>query len=139
SRADGVFTYLMNSAHTARTAATLEGLDSTAAVSPMMMCLRCQDPIEARQLARKAIAFYMTLDYYHRAWRSLGFDDTDFADGGSDRLVDAIVAWGSVDAIHERIAAQHDAGAAQVVVIPLNAAGGVKPDWDLLTEIGRNV
>ena len=105
----------------------------------MMMCLRCQDPTEARRLARKAIAFYMNLDYYHRAWRSLGFDDADFADGGSDRLVDAIVAWGSVDDIHERIKAQHDAGAAQVVMIPLNSAGGVKPDWDLLTEIGRNV
>ena len=54
------------------------------------------------------------------------------------QLVDAIVAWGSVDDIHERIEAQHDAGAAQVVVIPLNSAGGVKPDWDLLTELGKN-
>lgn len=137
SRADGVFTYLMNTAHTERTAATLADAERAVRVSPMMMCLRCEDPTEARRLARKAIAYYTTLDYYHRAWRSLGFDDGDFADGGSDRLVDAIVAWGSVDDIHERLEAQHDAGADQVVVIPLNAAGGGQPDWDLLAELGR--
>ena len=75
-------------------------------------------------------------DYYHRAWRTLGFDDSDFANGGSDRLVDAIIAWGSIDDIHARLAAQADAGAPRVVVIPLNAAGGKEPDWGLLEELG---
>lgn len=138
TRADGVFTYLMNPAHTERTAATLAAGDRSVAVSPMMMCLRCEDPAEARRLCRKAIGYYTTLDYYHRAWRTLGFDDSDFGGGGSDRLIDAIIAWGSVDDIRERLAAQRTAGATRVVVIPLNASGGGRPDWDLLTELGTN-
>ena len=130
--ADGIFTYLMTPEHTERTATALpEGVG----VSPMMMCLLCPDPAEARRLARRAIAFYMDLDYYHRAWRKLGFDDGDFDGGGSDRLVDAIVAWGSIDDIRSRIEAQHEAGASQVVIIPLNPAGGTEPDWTLLDHL----
>ena len=131
-RADGVFTYLMNPDHTATTSAALpDGVG----LSPMMMCLLCPDPEEARRLARKAIAYYVTLDYYHRAWRTLGFDDDDFADGGSDRLVDAIVAWGSIDDIRGRLERQQQAGATQVVVIPLNPAGGSEPHWELLDHL----
>lgn len=130
--ADGVFTYLMNPAHTAR---TKDGLPADTGVSPMMMCLLSTDADEARSLARKAIAYYVGLDYYHRAWRTLGFDDTDFADGGSDRLVDTIVAWGSIDDIGSRLAEHEAAGANRVVVIPLNAAGGGQPDWSLLEQL----
>jgi probable F420-dependent oxidoreductase len=136
--ADGVFTYLMNPAHTARTAAAVADTSTPTAVSPMMMCLHCQDATDARLVARKAIAYYLTLDYYHRAWRTLGFDDADFVDGGSDRLVDSIVAWGSMDAIRDRLTAQSEAGASRVIVIPLNAAGGSHPDWDLLGELGTS-
>ncbi|MGH1490309.1 MAG: LLM class flavin-dependent oxidoreductase [Acidimicrobiales bacterium] len=131
-RADGVFTYLMNTAHTERTKA---GLPADAQVSPMMMCLLCEDPDEARRLARKAIGYYTGLDYYHRAWRTLGFGDADFAAGGSDALVDAIIAWGSIDDIRERLTAQQQAGAGRVVVIPLNPAGGGQPDWKLLEQL----
>jgi probable F420-dependent oxidoreductase len=130
--ADGVFTYLMNPAHTARTAAALpDGVG----VSPMMMCLLCPDADEARRLARKALAFYVDLDYYHRAWRTLGFDEDDFAGGGSDRLIDAVLAWGTLDDIRARLAAQREAGASQVVVIPLNPAGGAEPHWELLEQL----
>lgn len=132
ANADGVFTYLMNPDHTARTRG---GLPEAAALSPMIMCLLCEDPAEARRLARKAIGYYTGLDYYHRAWSTLGFEPTDFADGGSDALVDAIVAWGSLDDIRARIDAQAEAGATRVVVIPLNAAGGGQPDWQLLDQL----
>ncbi len=133
ARADGVFTYLMNPEHTARTRAELA---ETAHLNPMMMCLLCEEPDTARALIRKALEFYMGLDYYHRAWRTLGFDDSDFADGGSDRLLDAIVAWGSIDDIQARIQQQGEAGASRVVVIPLNAGGGSQPDWNLLDQLG---
>ncbi len=132
--ADGVFTYLMNTEHTAR---TKSGLPAETTVSPMMMCLLCEDPDEARRLARKAVGYYMGLDYYHRAWRTLGFDDDDFAGGGSDALIDSIIAWGSIDDIHQRLADQGQAGAGQVVVIPLNPAGGGQPDWNLLEQLSR--
>ncbi len=131
--ADGVFTYLMTPAHTARTRG---GLPADARISPMMMCLLCEEPGEARRLARKAIGYYVGLDYYHRAWRTLGFDETDFADGGSDRLVDAVLAWGSLDDIRGRLSEQLEAGADRVVVIPLNPAGRGQPDWDLLEQLG---
>ncbi|MGK0225735.1 MAG: putative F420-dependent oxidoreductase [Thermoproteota archaeon] len=136
--ADGVFTYLMNPEHTARTVASVADTPTPTMVSPMMMCLRCLDASEARSVARKAIAYYLTLGYYHRAWRTLGFDDDDFVGGGSDRLVDSIVAWGSMDAIQHRLAAQADAGASRVIVVPLNAAGGGHPDWNLLRELGAS-
>ncbi len=131
--ADGLFTYLMTPEHTARTRATV-GPDP--AVTPMTMCLLCPDPEEARRLARRAIGYYVGLDYYHRAWRTLGFTDEDFAEGGSDRLIDAVVAWGSIDDIRRRVEAQADAGATRLVVIPLNPAGGRAPDWGLLEQLG---
>lgn len=127
--ADCIFTYLMNTAHTARTS---KGLPTIIGVSPMMMCLLCEDAVEARRLARRAIEYYTGLDYYHRAWRTLGFTEDDFAGGGSDALIDAIVAWGSLDEIRNRLVKQQDAGASRVVVIPLNPAGGGQPDWKLL-------
>jgi probable F420-dependent oxidoreductase len=130
--ADGVFTYLMTTAHTAR---TRETLGDEPMVSPMMMALLCPEADRARALARKAIGYYTGLDYYHRAWRTLGFSDDDFAGGGSDALVDAVVAWGSVEQIKERLDEQHHAGANRVVVIPLNAAGGGAPDWNLLEQL----
>jgi probable F420-dependent oxidoreductase len=57
---------------------------------------------------------YLTLPNYVNNLKRLGFTDADVADGGSDRLVDAIVAWGDLDAIRRRIAAHHDAGADHV-------------------------
>ncbi len=134
-RADGVFTYLMNPEHTERTRAHLH---DDAEVTAMMMCLLCPDPTRARDLIRRAIGYYTTLDYYHRAWRSLGFEDADFADGGSDRLIDALVAWGTIDSIRQRLEAQRAAGATRVVVIPLNTEGGIEPDWELLAALGSS-
>jgi len=48
--------------------------------------------------------------------RRLGYGDGDLADGGSDRLVDAIVAWGDEDAVRARVEAHHAAGADHVAV-----------------------
>ena len=73
----------------------------------------------ARAKARAALKMYVRLDYYHREWRKLGFTDADFADGGSDRLIDTLVAWGDDDALRARIAAFEQAGATRVIVMPL--------------------
>ena len=59
---------------------------------------------------------YLTLPNYTNNLRRFGFGDDDFADGGSDRLVDAIVAWGDEAAIADRVRAHHDAGADHVCV-----------------------
>ncbi|MGW2416588.1 hypothetical protein ACWCV5_31095 [Streptomyces tubercidicus] len=63
--------------------------------------------------------FYLQLPNYTGNLRRLGFGGEDFADGGSDRLVDAIVAWGDVDAIRRRGAEHHEAGADHVAVQPI--------------------
>lgn len=132
TEADGANTYLMTIQHTAHTRASL---GTNASLNTMTMCLLCEDPVEARRLARKATAYYMGLDYYHRAWRALGFSNADFENGGSDALIDALVAWGDVDTVHARIDAHRKAGATRCVIIPLNAAGGGAPDWTLLSEL----
>jgi probable F420-dependent oxidoreductase len=79
-----------------------------------------KDPAEARTLARQTLAFYLTLPNYTNNWLRLGFTEADLANGGSDSLVDALVAWGDEDAIRERIEAHRAAGADQVAVQVLN-------------------
>jgi len=68
------------------------------------------------------------LPNYTNNLRALGFTDADFADGCSDRLVDAIVAWGSEDQIRDRIDAHLKAGATQVCIVPGRADGLPFPD-----------
>jgi probable F420-dependent oxidoreductase len=73
-----------------------------------------EDPAEARRIGREFIAFYLTLPNYVRAWQRSGFGPQDLADGGSDRMVDAVVAWGGPEAIAERVRAHLEAGADHV-------------------------
>ncbi|MEM7020817.1 MAG: TIGR03620 family F420-dependent LLM class oxidoreductase [Pseudomonadota bacterium] len=134
-RADGVLTYLMVPEHTKLTRETL-GPDK--AISIVIFGLLCEDPDEARRLARKSVKTYMSLDYYHREWRQYGFTDEDFANGGSDRLIDTLVAWGSPEQIRARIGEHRQAGASHVIVIPLNPAGGGRePHWPLLDALAE--
>ena len=130
--ADGANTYLMPPAHVSQARAAL---GSDAELNTMLFCLLDEDPERARATIRKATAYYMGLDYYHRAWRGFGFTDKDFADGGSDALIDAVSAWGSIDRVRERLQQQVDLGATRVVVIPLGAGMGGQPDWQLLEAL----
>ena len=62
--------------------------------------------------------------------RDFGFADDDFADQGSDRLVDAIVAWGDLDTIARRVSALHDAGADHVCIQVIRPDGEIpRADW----------
>jgi probable F420-dependent oxidoreductase len=74
------------------------------------------DAGKARDIARVHMATYLGLPNYVNNLKRLGFTDDDVANGGSDRLVDAIVAWGNIDAIVKRVRAHHDAGADHVCV-----------------------
>jgi len=134
ANADGANTYLMPSEHVQIARAAL---GETAELNTMLLCLLDDNPETARRTARKAMMYYVGLDYYHRAWRSFGFDDADFANGGSDRLVDAVVAWGNLDTVQARIQTQFDEGATRVVVMPIGAGMGGQPDWSLLEQLQR--
>jgi probable F420-dependent oxidoreductase len=72
------------------------------------------DAAKARRVARGVLAFYLKLPNYVRTFRNQGFADADFADGGSDRLIDALIAWGDEKSIRARIRAHYDAGATHV-------------------------
>src|SRR5207244_6936968 len=85
-----------------------------------MVCLE-RDPPTARAIARQAMRIYLGLPNYVRNLLSLGFTADDIANGGSDRLVDAIVAWGGIEAIAARVKAHHDAGADHVCLQVLRA------------------
>jgi probable F420-dependent oxidoreductase len=74
------------------------------------------DPGAARAAARKHMAIYLTLPNYVNNLRRLGWGDDDLGGGGSDKLVDAIVAWGDEAAIAARVADHHAAGADHVCV-----------------------
>ena len=121
-RADGAYPYFVPPEHTAAARAAL-GPDRL--LAPEQAAILERDPTVARTIARTHMAPYLMLPNYVRNLRRLGFTDTDLADGGSDRpsdrLVDAIVAWGEVDAIAARVHAHHAAGADHVCVQVLDA------------------
>ena len=85
------------------------------------------DPEAARRVGREFIAFYLTLPNYVRAWERAGFGPEDHADGGSDRMVDAVVACGSPEAIAERVRAHLDAGADHVCLQVLESDPNALP------------
>jgi len=93
------------------------------------------DPSKAREVARQAMAFYLPLTNYRNNWLRLGFSDVDLAGGGSERFLDAMVAWGNEAAIRQRIAVHLEAGASHVCIQPLNPDGQPLPDFNALTVL----
>ncbi|MEM9040349.1 MAG: TIGR03620 family F420-dependent LLM class oxidoreductase [Actinomycetota bacterium] len=109
--ADGANTYMQPPEHTAESRATL-GPDKE--LSIVLPCVLTTDPDAARAAGRRALHIYLPLPAYHRQWRAFGFDESDWTDGASDRLVDAHVAWGDATEIERRIAEHIRAGATQI-------------------------
>ena len=132
SSARGAHPYFVPPEHTAR---ARETLGSDAWLCPEQMVLLESDPSRARAVARQNIGIYVGLPNYQANLRECGFEDADFADGGSDRLVDAIVAWGDERAIAERIRAHHDAGADHVCIQPFRPDGQPGPDLRILEAL----
>jgi probable F420-dependent oxidoreductase len=77
----------------------------------------------ARSAGRAYLAPYLRTPNYQASWQAQGFGPDDWTQPGSDSLVDAMVAWGSVDTILGRIAALHAAGADHVTIIPIAPDG----------------
>jgi probable F420-dependent oxidoreductase len=132
ARARGAHPYFTTPEHTAKARAIL-GPDAW--LAPEQMVLLERDAATARAVARAAMQIYLGLENYQRNLRWLGFTDADLADGGSDRLVDAIVAWGDETAIAARIRAHHEAGADHVCIQPLRPDGEPGPDTRALEAL----
>lgn len=134
-QASGAHPYLTTPTHTAR-AREIMGPD--ALLAPEQMVVLETDPGTARATARAAMAMYLRAPNYVRNLRTLGFDDRDWADhnAASDRLVDAIVAWGSPADIAERVDAHRAAGADHVCVQVLRADMQLPLDeWRTLADV----
>jgi probable F420-dependent oxidoreductase len=113
TKANGAHPYFTTPDHTAT---AREVMGSDALLAPEQMVVLETDPSEARRIARAGMAVYLRAPNYLNNLRRLGFGDDDFADGGTDRLVDAIVAWGTEEQIAARVAEHHAAGADHVCV-----------------------
>lgn len=113
TRAEGAHPYFVPVEHTAVARETM-GPDAGLYVEQMVVL--DTDASTARATARAGMAMYLGLPNYTNNLKRLGWTDEDIADGGSDRLVDAIVVWGDEAAIAARVQAHRDAGADHVCV-----------------------
>jgi probable F420-dependent oxidoreductase len=118
--ADGAHPYNVPPEHTAEARRIL---GPGKLLCPEQMAVLETDPSEARRIGRIALERYMQLENYVNNWRRLGFGDNDLAGGGSDRFIDANVAWGDEAAIRARIQQHWDAGADHVCVQPIRLDG----------------
>jgi probable F420-dependent oxidoreductase len=112
-RSAGAHPYLVSPEHTA-TAREILGPDRL--LAPEQGVVFETDPDKARQIARNNMTMYFNLPNYVNNWKRYGFTEEDIAAPGSDRLVDAMVAWGDEDAIAERVRQHTDAGADHVCI-----------------------
>jgi probable F420-dependent oxidoreductase len=131
-RARGAHPYLVPPEHTAR---AREILGEGPWLCTEQKVLRVTDASKARELSRKALAMYLALPNYRRNLMRLGFAEADVDGGGSDRLIDALVAWGNEKTIGERIQAHRDAGADHVCIQALHRDGKPVPDLELLEAL----
>jgi probable F420-dependent oxidoreductase len=123
-RAAGPHPYLTTPEHTAQ---ARELLGPDAFIAPEHKVVLTTDADKARAVGRKALEIYLNLTNYLNSWKRLGFSDEEVAKPGSDRLVDAVVAYGTVDAIAARLKEHLDAGADHVPVQVLTSPEKLVP------------
>src|SRR4029077_10658614 len=127
AKTDGTIPTFITPERTAQIRAEI-GPDKMICVQQISMLEK--DASVARTAIRGLIRFYLGLPNYLQSLRLMGFDDADFANGGSDRLVDAMVAWGDEQAIRDRVAAQYKAGATHVRITVVRSEGSAGA-WSL--------
>ncbi len=117
-RTAGAHPYFVPVEHTAF---AREQLGAGPLLAPEQAVVLETDPTTARTIARAHMQLYLQLVNYTSNLRRFGFTDDDIANGGSDRLVDAIVAWGDAETVANRVKAHHAAGADHVCLQVLGA------------------
>ena len=120
SQTQGSHPYFVPVEHTV---AARSALGPDRVLAPELAVVLDTDPETARLTARHHMKGYLELPNYRNNLLALGWPDDDLADGGSDRLVDAIVAWGDVDAIKTRVDEHLAAGADHVCIQAIDYRG----------------
>ena len=123
----GRHSYLTTPEHTAR---AREILGPKPLLVPEQAVVLSGDREEALERGRGYLRAYLDLPNYRNSWLREGFMEEDLAGGGSERLVEGLVAWGDEDAALRRVEQHLDAGADQVLVqvIAVDNAG-LRQDW----------
>jgi probable F420-dependent oxidoreductase len=117
-RADGAHPYNVTPEHTAQARGIL---GKGPYLCPEQAVVLETDPTKARKIGRDFLAIYLGLPNYTNNFLRLGFNESDFKNGGSDRLIDSIIAWGDLNAVRNRIRAHQTAGADHVCIQILTA------------------
>ncbi|MGH3676720.1 MAG: LLM class F420-dependent oxidoreductase [Mycobacterium sp.] len=112
-RSAGAHPYLTTPEHTAK---ARELIGQSAFLAPEHKVVLTTDAEKARTVGRKALDIYLNLTNYLNSWKRLGFTDDELAKPGSDRLVDAMVAYGTTEDIAARLNQHLDAGADHVAI-----------------------
>jgi probable F420-dependent oxidoreductase len=134
-RTAGAHPYLVTAEHTKQARARL-GAD--ALLAPEVGVVLETDPAKAREMARQAVSFYLTLPNYVNNWRRLGYSEEDVK--GSDRLIDDLFQWGEPAKIADGIRAHLDAGADHVCMQVIRgetdpAKGLPLKEWEALAKV----
>ena len=132
---DGAHPYWTTPEHTAM---AREALGPDALLCVEQKVVRTTDPEQGRAKAIEQLGMYITLPNYRNNWKRLGFTEEEIA-GHDPRFLDAVMAWGNLDAINARIKAHYDAGATHVCIQPVHPtepAGTV--DWETLEALAPN-
>jgi probable F420-dependent oxidoreductase len=137
-KTDGAHSYLVPPEHTEMARKELGAGPLLCAEQAVLLE---SDPERARQIGRAHTKVYVRLPNYQNNLRRLGFTDEDFAEGGSDRVVDTIVAWGDEQVILDRVRAHLDAGADHVCIQALTDGPRVVPaeQWRVLAPALREL
>jgi probable F420-dependent oxidoreductase len=126
ARTAGTHTYFVPVEHTR---AARDELGPGKLIAPELACVVDTDPVRAKAVARDYAKLYLGLHNYVQNLLRFGFTEDDVANGGSDRLIDAIVPQGSAEQIAEVVQAHLDAGADHVCVQPLGEEGIPRKGW----------
>jgi probable F420-dependent oxidoreductase len=130
-RSLGTHTYFVTPEHTrfAR-----EQIGSGALVAPELAVVVEPDDEAARAAAREYASLYLGRRNYTRNLLRFGFTQRDVADGGSDRLIDAVIPHGSAERVAEAVRAHLDAGADHVALQPLGHGPAPVADYEALAK-----
>src|ERR1700723_898474 len=129
-RSAGAHPYLTTPEHTAY---ARELIGNTVFLAPEHKVVLTTDADEARKIGRQTLEFHLGLSNYVNNWRRLGFTDDDVRKPGSDKLIDAVVAYGTPEAIAARLNEHLEAGADHVAIQVL----GGWPEDTLLPALGE--